>query len=145
MHGCCPSTYVLNSLAPGLVSTSSLWLVRYVPSSHIGCIPQCRVNGEFRVHHLESSLGSPVPFSVPWTMIITNMLIIDRKLLRYYQFQHYHACCIHRNGRSSYDIYYEFKIYNFKKGIGIESQNVCKQFKDQKTTETRWNSILWLL
>ena len=29
------------------------------------------------------------------------------------------------------------KIYNFKKGIGIESQNLCKQFNDQKTIETR--------
>ena len=40
----------------------------------------------------------------------------------------------------------EFKKFAIlRKGIGIESQNVCKQFKDQKTTETRWNSILWLL
>ena len=40
----------------------------------------------------------------------------------------------------------EFKKFAIlKKGIGIESQNLCKQFNDQKTIETRWNSILWLL
>ena len=39
----------------------------------------------------------------------------------------------------------EFKKFAIlKKGIGIESQNLCKQFTDQKTMETRWNSILWL-
>ena len=27
----------------------------------------------------------------------------------------------------------------FKKGIGIESQNLYKQFNDQKTIQTRWN------
>ena len=33
------------------------------------------------------------------------------------------------------------KILQFKKkGIGIESQNLCKQSEDQKTIETRWNS-----
>ena len=40
----------------------------------------------------------------------------------------------------------EFKKFAIlKKGIGIESQNLCKQFNDQKTIETRWNSIIWLL
>ena len=40
----------------------------------------------------------------------------------------------------------EFKKFAIlKKGIGIESQNLCKQFNDQKTIETRCNSILWLL
>ena len=29
------------------------------------------------------------------------------------------------------------KIAILKKGIGIESQNLCKQFNDQKTLETR--------
>ena len=29
-----------------------------------------------------------------------------------------------------------------KKGIGIESQNLCKQFNDQKTIQTRWNSTV---
>ena len=29
-----------------------------------------------------------------------------------------------------------------KKGIGIESQNLCKQFNDQKTMQTRWNSTV---
>ena len=29
-----------------------------------------------------------------------------------------------------------------KKGIGIEGQNLCKQFNDQKTIQTRWNSIV---
>ena len=29
------------------------------------------------------------------------------------------------------------KFAILKKGIGIESQNLCKQFNDQKTTETR--------
>ena len=50
--------HVLNSLAPGLVPTSSLWLVTYVPSSHIYYVPQCRVNGKFVLNLL---LGSPVP------------------------------------------------------------------------------------
>ena len=35
------------------------------------------------------------------------------------------------------------KNLQFKKGIGIENQNLCKQFNDQKTTETRWSSILY--
>ena len=29
-----------------------------------------------------------------------------------------------------------------RKGIGIESQNLCKQFNDQKTIQTRWNSTV---
>ena len=34
----------------------------------------------------------------------------------------------------------EFKKFAIlKKGIGIESQNLCKQFNDQKTMQTRWN------
>ena len=37
------------------------------------------------------------------------------------------------------------KFTILKKGIGIESQNVCKQFKDQTTTETRWNSNLMVV
>ena len=37
----------------------------------------------------------------------------------------------------------EFKKFAIlKKGIGIESQNLCKQFDDQKTIQTRWNSIV---
>ena len=35
-----------------------------------------------------------------------------------------------------------YKIYNFKKGIGIESQNLCKKFNNQKTIQTRWNSTV---
>ena len=58
------------SLASWLVSTLSLCLVRYISSSHKGCVPQCRVNAEFRGHHVESLLGLPVPFSVHWTIII---------------------------------------------------------------------------
>ena len=34
--------HVLNSLTPGLVPTSSLWLVTYVLSSYIDYVPQCR-------------------------------------------------------------------------------------------------------
>ena len=34
------------------------------------------------------------------------------------------------------------KICNFKKRIGIESQNLCKQFNNQKTIQTRWNSTV---
>ena len=30
----------------------------------------------------------------------------------------------------------------FKKGIEIESQNLCKQFNDKKTIQTRWNSTV---
>ena len=46
----------------------------------------------------------------------------------------------------AYNNYIDLKNYAIlKKGIGIESQNLCKQFNDQKTIETRWNSILWLL
>ena len=34
----------------------------------------------------------------------------------------------------------EFKKFAIlKKGIGIESQNLCKQFNDQETIQTRWN------
>ena len=33
------------------------------------------------------------------------------------------------------------KFAILKKGIEIESQNLCKQFNDQKTIETKWNSI----
>ena len=33
-------------------------------------------------------------------------------------------------------------ICNFKKGIGIESQNLCKHFNNQKTIQTRWNSTV---
>ena len=37
----------------------------------------------------------------------------------------------------------EFKKFAIlKKGIGIESQNLCKQFNDQKTIQTRWNSTV---
>ena len=37
----------------------------------------------------------------------------------------------------------EFKKFAIlKKGIGIESQNLCKQFNDQKTMQTRWNSTV---
>ena len=67
--------HVLNSLTSRLVSMSSLWLVRYVPSSHIGCILQCRMNGEFRGHYVECLFGSPIPFSVYRTIIITNTFI----------------------------------------------------------------------
>ena len=34
------------------------------------------------------------------------------------------------------------KLAILKKGIGIESQNLCKQFNDQKTRQTRWNSTV---
>ena len=34
------------------------------------------------------------------------------------------------------------KLAILKKGIGIESQNLYKQFNDQKTIETRWNSTV---
>ena len=37
----------------------------------------------------------------------------------------------------------EFKKFAIlKKGIGIESHNLCKQFNDQKTIQTRWNSTV---
>ena len=38
------------------------------------------------------------------------------------------------------DEFKKFAILN--KGIGIESQNLCKQFNDQKTTQTRSNSTV---
>ena len=48
------------------------------------------LQGEWWIQiHVESLLASPMPFSVHWAIIITNVLIIDRKLLRYYQFQPY--------------------------------------------------------
>ena len=34
------------------------------------------------------------------------------------------------------------KICNLKKGIGIERQNLCKQFNDQKTIQTTRNSTV---
>ena len=34
------------------------------------------------------------------------------------------------------------KLAILKKGIGIESQNLYKQFNDQKTIQTRWNSTV---
>ena len=37
-------------------------------------------------------------------------------------------------------IYKKFAI--LKKGIGIESQNLCKKFNNQKTIQTRWNSTV---
>ena len=39
-------------------------------------------------------------------------------------------------------IYMSLKICDFKKGIGIESQNLCKQFNNQKTIQTSWNSTV---
>ena len=37
----------------------------------------------------------------------------------------------------------EFKTFAIlKKGIGIESQNLCKQFNNQKSIQTRWNSTV---
>ena len=57
------------------MSASSFWIIRYMSFSHIGYIPQCRMNGKFRGHCVESLLGSPVPFSVHRTIIITNTLI----------------------------------------------------------------------
>ena len=37
----------------------------------------------------------------------------------------------------------EFKKFAIlKKGVGIEGQNQCKQFNDQKTIQTRWNSTV---
>ena len=58
---------------------SLLGLVRYCLSSHISCcVPQqlsSRKNGEFRVHCVESSLGSLILSSAHSTIIITNMLI----------------------------------------------------------------------
>ena len=69
------------SLAQELVSTSSLWLVTYVPSSHIGRVPQCRVNDEFTGHRAGSLLGSLVPFSVHRTIIITNALLNKQEVI----------------------------------------------------------------
>ena len=55
-------------------------------------------------------------------------------------------CTTHYLGMKKLQNQDEFKKFaSIKKRIGIESQNVCKQFNDQKTIETRWNSILWLL
>ena len=34
------------------------------------------------------------------------------------------------------------KIAILRKGIGVESQKLCKQVNDQKTIETRWNSMV---
>ena len=34
------------------------------------------------------------------------------------------------------------KLAILKKGIGIENQNLCKQFNNQKTIQTRWNSTV---
>ena len=42
-------------------------------------------------------------------------------------------------------LYYQDEFKKFailKKGIGIESQTLCKQFNDQKTMQTRWNSTV---
>ena len=40
----------------------------------------------------------------------------------------------------------EFKKFAIlKKGIGIEVKIYANNLNDQKTIETRWNSILWLL
>ena len=37
----------------------------------------------------------------------------------------------------------EFKKFAIlKKGIGIKSQNLCKQFNDQNTIQARWNSTV---
>ena len=55
-------------------------------------------------------------------------------------------CAAHYVGIKKLQKLDEFKRFAMlRKGIGIESQNLCKQFNNLKTIETRWNSILWLL
>ena len=51
----------------------------------------------------------------------------------------YSPLCGHEK-TSKLDEFKKFAI--LKKGIGIESQNLCKQFNDQKTIQTRWNSTV---
>ena len=68
--------YVIKySRAQEQVSTSSPWLATYVLSSHIGRVPQCRVNNEFPGNCVGSLLGSLVSFSINQTIIITNALL----------------------------------------------------------------------
>ena len=43
-------------------------------------------------------------------------------------------------GHEKIDEFKKFAI--LKKEIGIENQNLCKQFNDQKTIQTRWNSTV---
>ena len=52
-------------------------------------------------------------------------------------------CTAHCVGMKKLQKLDEFKKFTIlKKGIGIESQNLCKQFNDQKTIQTRWNSTV---
>ena len=52
----------------------------------------------------------------------------------------YTAHCVGMKKLQKLDEFKKFAI--LKKGIGIESQNLCKQFNDQKTIQTRWNSTV---
>ena len=52
----------------------------------------------------------------------------------------YTAHCVGMKKLQKLDEFKKFVI--LKKGIGIESQNLCKQFNDQKTIQTRWNSTV---
>ena len=52
-------------------------------------------------------------------------------------------CTAHCVGMKKLQKLDEFKKFAIlKKGIGIESQNLCKQFNDQKTIQIRWNSTV---
>ena len=52
-------------------------------------------------------------------------------------------CTAHYVGMKKLQKLDEFKKFAIlKKGIGIESQNLCKQFNNQKTIQTRWNSTV---
>ena len=50
-------------------------------------------------------------------------------------------CTVHCVGMKKLQKLDEFKNLEFKKKR-IESQNLCKQFNDQKTIQTRWNSTV---
>ena len=50
------------------------------------------------------------------------------------------AHCVGMKKLQKLDEFKKFAI--LKKRIGIESQNLCKQFNDQKIIQTRWNSIV---
>ena len=55
----------------------------------LGCVPQELNSGEFHGHHIESLLGSPVPFSVHIAIIITNLLI--NQAISYYVITNFHS------------------------------------------------------
>ena len=67
--------------------SSLFWLVRH--HLLLGCVPQEFNSGEFHEHHIESLFGSPVPFSVHVTIIITNMLI--NQAISYYVITNFHS------------------------------------------------------